>query len=157
MAQAGGDGWSCYRRLFHRINLDTWLTLAETESISESDLHRKLNSNWSAVGAVSGLVSGFTYIASSTGDIEFSQSGYFGDQRIHIFGLLSMLSFIASLTATLFCTLLFGMMNILGEENTNWFVTKNWWVIDAPLNSLVIATIFMLASALVSIGGIVDT
>ena len=47
--------------------------------------------------------------------------------------------------------------NTHSHENTNWFVTKNWWVIDAPLNCLVIATIFMLASALVSIGGIVDT
>ena len=157
MSQVDRDDWSCYRRFAHKSNSDFWLNLVESGKISQEDLFNRLNANWLAVGSVAGLVSGFTYIASSTGDIEFTQHGFFGDSRIHVFGLLSMLSFIVSLSATLFSSLFYGILNMMGVENTNDFVIGNWWFINAPLKMLTVSVGFMLLSALVSIGGVVDT
>lgn len=144
----------CYRRFARKFNSDHWLNLVEAQAVSDKALYDRLKSNWAAVGSVSGLVSGFTYIASNN-DIQFTQSGPFSEHRIHLFGLLSMLAFIISLQATLFSSSLFGMINLMGVENINWFVRRNWWLLDLPLILCATSIGLMLLSALVSIGGIV--
>ena len=134
-----------------RLRQDFWLNVLQTD-ISDKDLFDRLTNHWSALGTVSGLIAGFTYIASSSGDIEFTQNdGYLGDHRIHIFGLLSMLSFIISLSAAS----LFGIVNSLGYRNAKWFVKDSWWLIDLPIKLNIAGIIVMLASAMVSVGGIV--
>ena len=74
MAQDTTDTYSCYRRFAGKVNADEWLNLVEARSVTDLDLYHRLKSNWSAVGGVSGLVSGFMYIASNN-DINFTQNG----------------------------------------------------------------------------------
>ncbi len=66
-----------------------------------------------------------------------------------------MLSFITALQSLLFSAELFGTVNLLGVESTNWFVYRNWWVIDVPLVCCMCSIGLMLVSAMVSVGGLV--
>lgn len=149
------EEYSCGRRIASKINSDEWLNLVEAHTVKEEELHKRLESNWTAVAGVSGLITGFTYVVSNT-DITFGQDGPLSEYRHDLFGLFSMLSFLTALQATLFSAGLFGMINLLGEENTNWFVQQNWYIIDLPLICCIVSIALMLISALISIGGIVS-
>ena len=138
-----------------KLRMDFWLQVLRTD-ISDEDLYGRLSNYWSTVGSMSGLIAGFTYIASSSGDIEFTQNdGFLGENRIHIFGLLSMTSFIISLSSSILAASLFGMVNALGQSDAKWFVEDNWWMIDMPIQFCNVGITLMLASAMVSVGGIV--
>ena len=56
------DDYSCGRRFAARFNADEWLNLVEAHTVTEEDLHDRLESNWTAVAGVSGLITGFTYV-----------------------------------------------------------------------------------------------
>ena len=138
-----------------KLRMDFWLQVLRTD-ISDEDLYGRLSNYWSVVGSMPGLIAGFTYIASSSGGIEFTQNYLFlDDHRIHIFGLLSMTSFIISLSSAILAASLFSMVNALGQSDAKWFVEDNWWMIDTPLNFCIAGIILMSASAIVSVGGIV--
>lgn len=149
------EDYSCGRAFAHKVNADEWLNLVESHTVTEKDLHTRLEQNWTAVAGVSGLVTGFTYVVANT-DITFTQGGPLSEYRHDLFGFFSMLSFLTALMATLFSAGLFGMINLLGEENTNWFVIQNWYIIDLPLVSAITSIALMLVSAMISIGGIVE-
>lgn len=146
------------RRFLRKVRADEWLNLVEADSIEPEELYARLKTNWTTTGSVSGLVSGFTYIASHT-DTVYSQTDtapqILSDHRVHIFGLISMLSFIISMFATLFASGLYGLVNVLGVEHVNWFVKHNYYLIDLPLFLCCAGIGLMLFSAFVSIGGIV--
>merc|ERR1712130_429105 len=48
-------------------------------------------------------------------------------------------------------------INALGPSDAKWFVEDNWWMIDTPLNFCIGGITLMLASAIVSAGGIVTS
>merc|ERR1711971_720645 len=126
------EEYSCYRRLARRVNDDEWLNLVEAHTVSDKEMHDRLESNWTAVASVSVLVTGFTYVATNN-DVTYTMPGPLSEHRVDLFGFFSMLSFGFALQATLYSAGLFGMINLLGVENVNWFVRANWWLIDLPL------------------------
>eukprot|EP01084_Bolivina_argentea_P094938 170691_1 len=146
---------SCFRRMASKFNGDEWLNLVEADSVSEEELHNRLEQNWTAVAGVSGLITGFTYVVTNS-DITFTHGGPLSTYRHDLFGFFSMLSFLTALQSLLFSAGLFGMVNLLGVESTNWFIKRNWWIIDVPLVCCMSSIGLMLVSAIVSIGGLVN-
>ncbi len=56
------DDYSCFRKFARKFNGDEWLNLVEAHSVSDKELHERLEQNWTAVAGVSGLITGFTYV-----------------------------------------------------------------------------------------------
>merc|ERR1712013_837334 len=73
-----------------------------------------------------------------------------------MFGLFCMLSLCFALQATLLSAGLFGMLNISGSQNVDWFVRKNWWLVDLPVFFCTVSILLMLVAAMVSIEGIIN-
>ena len=151
---ATATNYGCFRAFARCLYSDHWLNLAESPNLDETDLHSRLKENWTMVGSVSGLVTGFTYVVANS-DIEFSHGLLFDEYRHDLFAFVSMLSFSFALQATLFSAGLYGMLNVLGICNTKWFIQQNWFIIDIPLIFCATGIVLMLASALISTGGLV--
>ena len=104
-----------------KLKIDFWLQALRTD-ISDEDLFDRLSNYWSVVGSMSGLIAGFTYIASSSGGIEFTQNdGFLGENRIHIFGLLSMTSFIITISSAISRPLCMEWSMLWGSRMQNGF------------------------------------
>lgn len=157
MAEDTRSQGTCLKTCVEKVHLDFWLKLLET-GITDQDLMNRLVNWWSTTASVSGIIAGFTYIAASSGDIKYTNvDGVLSDYRIQLFGIMSMFSFTLSLFATILGASLFGIINYLGVESVRWFIESSWWMINIPISSCSGGIILMLCSALVSVGGIVDT
>eukprot|EP01083_Nonionella_stella_P096259 270521_1 len=143
------------RAIFSALRVDAWLVIAENNKVSNDDLNSRLKDYWTATAGISALVTGFTFIASQSGNDYRETETISPQQRENLFGLFSVLSFGSSLFATLACSLLYAYLNIIGADKTREFVQAFYWFLDAPVFCCFVGIVLMLISALINIGGFV--
>eukprot|EP01084_Bolivina_argentea_P190331 327121_1 len=56
------------RAIFSALRVDAWLVIAENNKVSNDDLNSRLKDYWTATAGISALVTGFTFIASQSGN-----------------------------------------------------------------------------------------
>ena len=88
----------------------------------------------------------------------FSNQEIFGfdNSRQDVFGVIVSMAFVFALLATLLSAINYGFLNMLGSENSKWYVANFYYVCGLPLTFCACSIILMLVSNLISIGGIYD-
>ena len=76
------------------------------------------------------------------------------ETRETLFGLFAGLTFLVSLSATLFAAILYSALNLSGEDNAVWFAQEFWWMINKPGLLMIISILGMLLSSFFSVGGL---
>ena len=74
--------------------------------------------------------------------------------RDTLFGTFTALTFVFSLMATLWATILYSALNLCGKENAVWFAQTFWWQINKPGMMMIISLITMVISIIFSVGGL---
>ena len=70
-----------------------WYHLALTKEIDAEELQQRLQSYWSLISTISGLIGGFAYIVSNT-DVTFGNNNFLGGSRSDAFGCITITTFL---------------------------------------------------------------
>lgn len=136
-----------------------WVKLANN-GVDKKDLSTRLKNYYTMSGTLSGLTSGFTYLV-STSNLEFKVADTVINgvtlPRINIWAGLVLTSFLFSLGSTLLSSMILGFANLVGVNNSYWFVSKFYLFLDLPIVLLIGSLIVMLASGLIAVGGLYES
>ncbi|KXS14044.1 hypothetical protein M427DRAFT_70932 [Gonapodya prolifera JEL478] len=133
-----------------------WRMLADT--LDSKELSDRAKNYWQLVCSVSGLTSGFTYLVSNSG-VTFDpslSSTILGIDRKALCGGLVAFAFLFCLSATLWSATLYGELNMLGDQDAKWFISRFWYLCDSPFVLCGIGIVLMLANGAFVLGGLYD-
>lgn len=120
--------------------------------LPENELLKRVQDNWSNLGIVSGLISGFTFLVISQ-EVTFVVPFNGSLSREEIFTICTGLSFVFALCATLMCSYMHGIVNIGGQQQVRELVQKWCIIFGFPLYCTVISIFGLLIAAFFAVGG----
>jgi len=127
-----------------------WKLLAEV--LESEELGKRLLKFWGLVASLGGMIAGFTYVVSNSTVQIPATSTLNGVKRQDIFGILVAFAFLSALSSTIVSAILWGNLNMIGKENSNWFLERYpSYFVRLPLNLLIFSLFAMLGSLLTTI------
>ena len=126
------------------------------EKLGSHVLCEKIKSYYTVLAEISGLISGFTFVVTSS-NIEWKYDGYFGDElRTNLFGICLLIALVLGIWCTLLSVIIYGNFNAIGSSQNvvMGFVTNYQAFIHMPVGLLVVSIGFMLLGVTVAIDGL---
>ena len=109
---------------------------------------------WNMIATISGLVAGFTFLATNTRPAFDDVGTLSPSQRSNVYGVALLLAFLVSLSACLWACVLAGYANLAGPEFIGNFVSKLHRYFDIPMFLLVFALAAMFTACVTALGGL---
>eukprot|EP01084_Bolivina_argentea_P062255 113831_1 len=109
------------------------------------------------IGSIAGLIAGFSYVVTNQPIVFTIEQGWIStNTRLNLYGFLVTCSLLLSFGATLLATILYGMVNQIGNNKklTLWFCHTFRSIFGIPTKLLILSVITVLYGSLVSIGGL---
>eukprot|EP01083_Nonionella_stella_P150707 480525_1 len=119
-------------------------------------LYGRLKDYYSMIASISGLISGFVFVVTTT-PVTWKYEGYIPkDIRSDLFGAFLLLGLVTALLATLFATALYGLVNMIGpdDELLILFIDQNSKFVGKPNSFMIASVIIMLIGSGIAVGGL---